>query len=127
MLWLKVAFLSGLVEALVITKGSSQSSREGCLSDLPHGQAVGKVANVTITSGGLPRYYLIFIPPTYQAEVPSPAILSYHGGNRTPEDQLELDQLTNPEFNTNTFVIYPQGFNVCISNTQSCSYCGGTN
>lgn len=127
MLLLKVAFVTGLVEALVITKGSSLIPLEGCLKALPHGQAAGKVANITIKSGGLSRYYLISIPPTYQAELPTPAILSYHGGNRTPESQLELDQLTNPKFNTDTFVVYPQGFNVCISNTQSCSYCDSAN
>lgn len=117
MFWLKVAFLTRLAEALVITKGSSLISLEGCLKSLPSGQEVGKVANITITSGGLSRYYLISIPPTYQTGFPTPAILSYHGGNRTPESQLELDQLTNPNFNTHMFVIYPQGFNVCISNT----------
>lgn len=121
MLWLRVAFLAGLGEALAITKSRSLISLEGCLKRLPHGQSVGSVANVTITSGGLLRYFLISIPPTYHAEVPTPAILSYHGGVRTAEDQLQLDQMTNPEFNTNSFVIYPQGVNVCILNMQSCS------
>ncbi|KAL7943657.1 major facilitator superfamily domain-containing protein [Trichoderma barbatum] len=76
---------------------------------LPHGQLAGSVANVTITSGGLQRYFLISIPPTYHHEIPTTAILSYHGGTRTAQSQLLLDQLTNTEFNTNSFVIYPQG------------------
>lgn len=126
MLWLKVAFLTGLVEALVITKSPSLIPLEGCLRGLPHDQSVGKVANVTITSGGLLRYFLISIPPTYQAEVPTPAILSFHGGLRTAEDQLQLDQLTNAEFNTHSFVIYPQGVNVCISSMRVCSPRGHT-
>ncbi|KAL6901128.1 carbohydrate esterase family 1 protein [Trichoderma evansii] len=111
MLWLKVAFLTGLVEALVVTKSHSPILPEGRLKRLPKGQTVGSVANVTITSGGLSRFFLISIPPTYKADVPTPAILSYHGGLRTAEDQLQLDQLTNTEFNTNSFVIYPQGIN----------------
>lgn len=109
MLWLKVALLAGLAEALVTTK-------------LPNAKAVGSVTNVTITSGGLSRYYLISIPSTYNANVATPAILSYHGGTQTAEIQLQLDQLTNPEFNTNSIVIYPQGVDVCISNKQRCSY-----
>lgn len=112
MLSLKVAFFAALAEALVLPKGLSSISLEGCLKKLPHGQSAGSVANVTITSGGLLRYYLIAIPPTYHNEVPTPAILSYHGGERTAESQLELDELTSSQFNTNTFVIYPQGINV---------------
>lgn len=121
MLWLRVAFLTGLAEALVVTKSPSQIPREGCLKGLPKGQTVGSVANVTITSGGLSRFFLVSIPPTYKADVPTPAILSYHGGQRTAESQLQLDQLTNPEFNTDSFVIYPQGINVCILNMRNCS------
>lgn len=122
MLWLRVAFLTGLVDALVITKSASSTSQEGCLKGSPHGQSVGSVSNVTITSGKLLRYFLISIPPTYRTEVPTPAILSYHGGNRTAEDQLQLDQLTNPEFNTNSIVIYPQGVDVRVLNMPSCGY-----
>lgn len=112
MLSLKFAFFAALAEALVLPKSLSSISLEGCLKRLPQGQSVGQVANVTITSGGLLRYYLISIPPTYHNELPTPVILSYHGGVRTAEDQLQLDELTNPEFNTNSFVIYPQGINV---------------
>jgi poly(3-hydroxybutyrate) depolymerase len=121
MLSLKVAFFAVLAEALVVPKSLSSISLEGCLKELPHGQSVGKVANVTITSGGLLRYFLISIPPTYHTEIPTPAILSYHGGLRTAEDQLQLDNLTLPEFNTNSFVVYPQGINVCVFNAWDCS------
>ncbi|KAJ5669036.1 hypothetical protein N7462_010106 [Penicillium macrosclerotiorum] len=42
---------------------------------------------------------------------PTPVIFSYHGGVRTAEDELKLDQLTNPEFNDKAIVVYPQGIN----------------
>ncbi|KAL7929728.1 carbohydrate esterase family 1 protein [Trichoderma chlorosporum] len=109
MLSLKVAFFTTLAQALVLPKDLSSLSLEGCFQRLPPGQSAGNVANVTITSGGILRYYLISIPPTYHNEIPTSAILSYHGGNRDAESQLQLDNLTNPEFNTNSFVIYPQG------------------
>jgi poly(3-hydroxybutyrate) depolymerase len=82
------------------------------LSSLPEGQFPGDVANVTIMSSGLQRNYLISIPPSYSADLPSPLIVSYHGGVRTAEDQLQLDQLTNVEFNDYSFVVYPQGISV---------------
>ncbi len=91
----------------------------GCGKPLPEGQSPGAVANITISSGGLARNYLLFVPPNYHASLPTPLILSYHGGTKTAQDQLLLDQLTNPEFNTESFVIYPQGINVRICHTDS--------
>ena len=74
----------------------------------------GQTSNVAITSGGQQRNYLIFTPPLYDSNVSAPLILSYHGGLRTAEHQLALDQFTNPEFNPGAFVVYPQGIDVCF-------------
>lgn len=88
------------------------TSTSGCGSNLPSGQAIGSTSNVSITSTGLERSYLIFIPPEYSSDTKTPVIFSYHGGDRTAEDQLKLDGLTSPEFNTHALVVYPQGINV---------------
>jgi poly(3-hydroxybutyrate) depolymerase len=101
-----------IAESAVLSRDLSFPSLTGCGKQLPKGQAVSAVSNVTISSGGYERYYLISIPPTYNAFTPTPLILSYHGGVRTALDQLQLDQLTNPYFNTVSMVIYPQGINV---------------
>lgn len=93
---------------------SERSLPGGCGKPLPQGQKPGNVYNMTITSGGVLRNYLVFIPPTYKSIFPTPIILSYHGGTQTSEDQLLLDQLTISEFNTEAFVVYPQGINVSI-------------
>ncbi|KAJ6022140.1 carbohydrate esterase family 1 protein [Penicillium herquei] len=69
----------------------------------------GSTINVSITSDGLDRSYLLSFPSDYHPQVAAPAIFSFHGGTRTAESQLELDQLTNPEFNTQALVVYPQG------------------
>ncbi|KAI9734030.1 MAG: hypothetical protein M1818_006968 [Claussenomyces sp. TS43310] len=81
----------------------------GCGSALPGNQTVNSVTNVLLEYGGRERSYLIFIPPKYDINTPSALIVSYHGGTQTAEDQLELDQFTNPEFNTDIMVAYPQG------------------
>ncbi|RFU28501.1 hypothetical protein B7463_g7842, partial [Scytalidium lignicola] len=98
-------------EAYATPSGISIPILAGCGKSLPKGQAIGTVSNVTITSSGIERSYLISIPPSYNAYLPTSIILSYHGGTRTAEDQLKLDQLTNPEFNTEHLVVYPQGIN----------------
>jgi len=86
----------------------------GCGKSLPQGQALETVSNVSISSGGFQRSYLIFIPPKYDEFIPTPLILSYHGGVRNATDQLKLDQLTSSEFNTQSIVVYPQGINVSV-------------
>ena len=107
-------FVLTIVEAFAVSKGLSFPYLEGCGKALPDGQSTGVVSNVTIVSGGNQRNYLILIPPYYHSKIPTPAILSYHGGVRTAEQQLLLDQLTNPVFNNLSFVIYPQGINVSM-------------
>lgn len=79
---------------------------------LPPGQFIGGIFNVSIRSDGIDRSFLISIPPEYHSHIPNPVIVSYHGGDRTAESQLQLDQLTNPEFNTRDIVVYPQGIDV---------------
>ena len=71
-----------------------------------------KVTNVSITSNGLDRSYLIWVPNSYKPGTQSSVILSYHGGTKTAEDQLQLDKLTDPFFKTSSIVVYPQGINV---------------
>ncbi|KAF8852581.1 carbohydrate esterase family 1 protein [Acephala macrosclerotiorum] len=98
-----------LAEAYTTPGSLPGSAYAGCGKLLPKGQTLGSVTNVSIASGGLQRSYLISIPPRYNAFIPAPLILSYHGGNRDALSQLQLDQLTNPEFNTVSMVVYPQG------------------
>lgn len=100
---------------------AARDASSGCGAPLPSGQTAGNVYNVSITSGGLARYYLISIPPTYNTSATTPLILSYHGGTKTAQNQLQLDLFTSTYFNNNTFVVYPQGINVsrCMLLSQS--------
>jgi hypothetical protein len=82
---------------------------------LPAGQVAGGTYNVSITSSGVPRWYLISIPQFYEEEQLSPVILSYHSSLENATSQMNLTQMSNPYFNNISFVIYSQGINVCIS------------
>lgn len=104
-----------LALAASVCSGPVSLQTTGCGKNLPCGQMKGSTSNVTITSSGLERSYLIFIPSDYSKHAETPVIFSYHGGDRTAEDQLELDLLTSPEFNTHALVVYPQGINVSSS------------
>ncbi|KAF4598596.1 Feruloyl esterase B/C/D [Pleurotus pulmonarius] len=63
------------------------------------------VLNVTVGD----RYYLLYIPIDYNPEEPAPLILSFHGGSRIAEQQLNLDNLTSKAFNRDYIVAYPNG------------------
>lgn len=114
---LTFAFLFTLIGASALPSEGSSALPPGCYNPLPKGQLTGRVSTIHIKSGGKRRTFLLSIPPEYHSDTPAAAVLSYHGGGRTAEDQLKLDQLTNPEFNSAAIVIYPQGIDVrrCIS------------
>lgn len=94
------------------------TSHLACAKSLPRGIAVGQTTNVSIQSSGIKRSFLINIPETYESKVLSPVILSFHGGERNASQQLELDLLFLPEFNTmGAILVYPQGIDVCHPST----------
>ena len=113
LLYVAVYFFA-IAKASLLLNNLPSTSPAGCGKPIPRAQAIGEVSTVTLSSGGYERKYLISVPPSYKPDIRTPVILSFHGGNRNAEDQVQLDQLTNPEFNTISFVIYPQGINVCI-------------
>jgi len=98
---------SMLVKALCFTLVLGTAS--ALCKPLPEGQAIGKTTNVTIESGGVERWYLVTIPFLYDCEKTNPVILSYHGGARDASQQLELSQMSNPQFNNFALAVYPQG------------------
>jgi poly(3-hydroxybutyrate) depolymerase len=81
---------------------------------LPQGKSAGKTSNVTIKSSGIPRSYLISLPPAYDCEIPIPVILSFHGANRNASQQQKLSQMSNPQFNDFAIAVYPLGLDVLI-------------
>lgn len=60
------------------------------------------------------RSYLLSIPLNYSSDIPTPLILSFHGAGQSPSIQLDTDQLTNPDVNNQSIVIYPEAVDVCF-------------
>lgn len=84
---------------------SATNPSEGCGNDLPGGQEPGGFYNATVDD----RRYVVFIPPEYSTGNPAALVMSYHGGSRDPENQIELDLFTDPNYNTDKMVVYPEG------------------
>ena len=70
--------------------------------------------NITITSGGVIRWFLVILPPNFDPWFPTPVILSYHGGVRNATQQMALEQIWNPVLNGFAITVYPQGINAKI-------------
>lgn len=86
---------------------SQNTSSPGCFKgdgNLSHG-----ISTETIRG----RSYLLSIPFDYSSDIPTPLILSFHGGGQSPSIQLDADQLTNPNVNNQYIVIYPEAVDVC--------------
>lgn len=93
--------------------GSHAAPSPGCSSG---GAFVrDSVVNVTV---GVDRYYLVYIPVNYAPEEPAPLVLSFHGGSRIAEQQLNLDNLTSKAFNRDYIVAYPNGIDVSASSSE---------
>jgi poly(3-hydroxybutyrate) depolymerase len=77
--------------------------------------------NVTLSGG---RTYMYFLPAKYDQSKPNPLILSFHGASRTADWQADLDRLTDPYFNKDHVVVYPQALQ--YGNTSSYIYWQGS-
>src|ERR1039458_2964053 len=86
----------------------------GLLSAVP---VSSQYENVTITSNGIDRWYLLTLPSDFNASSATPVIFSFHGGDENATEQMGLSQMSNPEFNDFAIAIYPQGINVRTSFT----------
>ena len=108
LLFLSLLFLHSTAHAVDTLSDPPTGS---CGLPIPGGQRPGTHQEATINK----RSYLIFLPSNYEdphSELSRPLILSFHGGGRTPIQQLDLDNFTSPDFNKDAVVVYPKGENV---------------
>lgn len=105
-------FLSSIILPLA-TAAATVASVGSCASDRQDRASRG-ASNITITSDKQERSFLLWVSATYSSKTPSSVILSYHGGNKSAKDQLELDGFTTADANAASIVVYPQGINVSL-------------
>ncbi|WPG97430.1 putative feruloyl esterase C [Acrodontium crateriforme] len=104
-----LAFLFGSLSTIVNGMNSS-----GCGKALASGINVGGTGqsnNLTISSSGVQRTYLLHVPTAYIPSKSHGLIFSFHGRDQTASDQEELSQFSNSFFNPHMLAVYPQGLN----------------
>lgn len=99
-----------------IKLGAHEEAVNSCITSDPS-QEPGTVKNHTLcVEDTSQRWYILYLPTNYDSiSSPSPLIFSYHGGDENATSELILDGFTDPEFNIDAIVAYPQGINVSLS------------
>ncbi|KAJ5468908.1 hypothetical protein N7475_006660 [Penicillium sp. IBT 31633x] len=96
--------------SLVALASTSIAKPTGCGKDIPSKfPAAGSSQNLTLP--GTDRQYRLHIPANYDKNKPTPLYFSFHGATRDMLEQEDLSQFSNPQFNPNSIVIYPDSKN----------------
>jgi poly(3-hydroxybutyrate) depolymerase len=98
----------------------SLAASAGCGSTLPSGLSPGKsITNVTISSKSVigkttERQYILHLPSSFQVsnDKAAPLVIAFHGQQQPARSMEVISELSNPAFNPNTIVVYPEGMNV---------------
>ena len=65
----------------------------------------------TLTSGNDTRHYLLHVPPTYQADTPTPLVINFHGYGSNSTQEEALSDMSRKADRAGFLVIYPDGLN----------------
>ena len=96
-----------LVSNNVRTNGTA-----GCTIPLP---VDGLSRNFNISTDGGIREYRLHLPSSYNANTPTPLVISYHGHGQNMVEQETLSQFSNDEINPKMIAVYPQGLKGAVS------------
>jgi polyhydroxybutyrate depolymerase len=67
----------------------------------------------TISSGGIPRQFIVHIPPSYSSSRPAPVILVFHGLSMSAQMMPPLTLMNAAADRYGYIVVYPDGYNHC--------------
>jgi len=62
-----------------------------------------------LTVGGRQRSYLVHIPPRYDSQQPTPAVVAFHGGGANAENMVVFSGLNRKADDAGFIVVYPNG------------------
>jgi polyhydroxybutyrate depolymerase len=64
----------------------------------------------TLLSLGLPRLYLIHVPPGYEHDTPTPVVLNFHGRGSTSSEMALISQMSVAADRDGYIVVYPHSY-----------------
>ena len=63
----------------------------------------------TLLSGGVVRQYRLHVPPTYEADVPIPLVINFHGLGSNSQQEEALSGMSRKADQAGFIVVYPDG------------------
>jgi polyhydroxybutyrate depolymerase len=96
--------ISGLVSAPSAPAFAAAATCPTPATPFPAGRSVQ-----TITVDGMERRYVIYVPPTYDATLPTPLVFSIHGFASNPEQQEGFARWASLADKEALIAVYPQG------------------
>lgn len=110
---------SAVLSIVPLLAGATAASA-GCKAALPAGLTPGSSThNITLSSKSVigkttNREYILHLPASYAASnnAPAPLVLAFHGQQQPAWSMEKISEFSNPAFNNNTIVAYPEGLNV---------------
>ncbi|KAK4545530.1 hypothetical protein LTR36_002880 [Oleoguttula mirabilis] len=99
-----VCLLSACANAVTKSAGCGKTLQQG----IEQG-GTGSSNNISITSSGIERTFLLHVPQVYTATNAHGLIFSFHGRSKDAAEQEKLSQFSNHDFNPNMLAVYPNG------------------
>jgi len=91
-IWLLLGSANALTKSAGCGKALGAHEKQG---------GTGSSNSLSITSSGINRTYLLYIPSVFSPTNPHGLIFSFHGRGQTGAEQERLSQFSNPDFNPN--------------------------
>lgn len=111
---------STLTALLPVLPAAALAASSGCQTPLPPTLTPGSSTyNLTISSKSVigktaDRQYILHLPSNYKPsnDASTPLILAFHGQSQPAWSMERISSFSNPTFNPNAIVAYPEGLNV---------------
>ena len=110
--------MKSLATLLLLPTALAASS--GCKTTLPSNLTPGSSThNLTLSSKSVigkttERQYILHLPASYKPsnDAPTPLVVAFHGQSQPAWSMEKISELSNPDFNSDRIVVYPEAMNV---------------
>lgn len=112
-----LAFTLGIL-GVFSSLGPVALASPGCGLPLPNNLKPGtSTHNVTISSRSVigkttQREYILYLPVNFSNNKPAPLVFAFHGQQQPAWSMEKITQMSDPAFNKDAIVVYPEGMNV---------------
>jgi polyhydroxybutyrate depolymerase len=106
---LKSISLSGVCLVLIAYGLSVQASWETWWEARVENRLASASQKLIINHQDKQRYYLVYVPESYNDNIPTPVVLNFHGGGGSPEGHQSTSRMNDKATSAGFIAVYPAG------------------